>query len=418
MVLMIPTLWAQNPQVPVNGTLGTNGIFPLVNSPSVVFATDADHTMTYPEMSGSGGVLVVTSSVALTSQRNLIAPLQRGFGWFVENSTTGGYAIYIKGPTGTGVTIASGYAIQVMCDGTNYVTSPAGSGGTVFGVTGAAPVASTGGTNPVISMAQATSSVPGYLSAADWSTFNGKQANLGFTPAHSGANGDITSLSGLTTPLSTAQGGTGGAGGTGYAYGNGSAAFSFSPTIPWSAITGGPSAAITTLTGDVAAGPGSGSQAATVQGLKSVPFCTGFTPTNGQQLQYTTSSSPNPCYTAVTPSSPSGVGTMTSYPVSFSLSSSYGGTATVTCLSNACTSIAGYVKLVSSVPCAGCQLEMTSSTAYPSNTYCSSNLIPQVSAIPSGTEWFFSAIGGGVNFSTYVLSSLSTVYISYSCVLQ
>jgi hypothetical protein len=35
-----------------------------------------------------------------------------------------------------------------------------------------------------------------------------------------------------------------------------------------------------------------------VTGLKSVPFCTGFTPTTGQVLTYTTASSPNPCYTA------------------------------------------------------------------------------------------------------------------------
>ena len=35
-------------------------------------------------------------------------------------------------------------------------------------------------------------------------------------------------------------------------------------------------------------------------GLKGVPFCTGFTPTTGQAIQYTTASSPNPCYTAVT----------------------------------------------------------------------------------------------------------------------
>ena len=34
--------------------------------------------------------------------------------------------------------------------------------------------------------------------------------------------------------------------------------------------------------------------------LAGVPFCTGFTPTNGQNLQYTTASSPNPCYTAAT----------------------------------------------------------------------------------------------------------------------
>ena len=39
-----------------------------------------------------------------------------------------------------------------------------------------------------------------------------------------------------------------------------------------------------------------------VIGLHTVPFCTGFTPTTGQYLEYTTASSPNPCYTAATPS--------------------------------------------------------------------------------------------------------------------
>ena len=35
------------------------------------------------------------------------------------------------------------------------------------------------------------------------------QAALGYTPAHSGANSDITSLTGLTTPMTVTQGGTG-----------------------------------------------------------------------------------------------------------------------------------------------------------------------------------------------------------------
>ena len=35
-----------------------------------------------------------------------------------------------------------------------------------------------------------------------------------------------------------------------------------------------------------------------VTGIKGVPFCTGFTPTAGQALIYTTASTPNPCYTA------------------------------------------------------------------------------------------------------------------------
>jgi hypothetical protein len=228
-----------NPQVPVNGTLGTNGIFPLINSPAVVFATDADHTMTYPEMSGSSGFLRVTSSVSLTATRNLIAPMIVGFNWAIENATTGGHSIQVIGATGTGVTIPSGYTMPVYCDGTNYVTLPSASGGTVLSVTATAPVASTAGTNPIISMAQATAIVNGWLSSADWATFNGKQAALGYTPAHSGANADITSLSGLTTPLSSTQGGSGTAGGTGYRYGNGASPDTYNVGLPGYITLGG-----------------------------------------------------------------------------------------------------------------------------------------------------------------------------------
>jgi len=226
------------PPVVVRGPAGSSSDFPFVYSPGVVFPTDADYTMTYPDMSGSSGFLLVTSSVSLTATRKMIAPLTVGFMWAVENATTGGHAIQVIGATGTGVTIPSGYTMPVYCDGTNYVTNPAASGGTVLGVTGTAPVASTGGTNPIISMAQANGSTDGFLTQADWTTFNGKQAALGFTPAHSGANSDITSLSGMTTPLPASEGGTGGGGGTGYAYGNGSAPFTYSPTIPTSSISG------------------------------------------------------------------------------------------------------------------------------------------------------------------------------------
>ena len=36
--------------------------------------------------------------------------------------------------------------------------------------------------------------------------------------------------------------------------------------------------------------------------IETVPFCSGYSPTNGQFVQYTTGSSPNPCYTAATSS--------------------------------------------------------------------------------------------------------------------
>jgi hypothetical protein len=50
--------------------------------------------------------------------------------------------------------------------------------GGVTSVTGTAPVVSSGGTTPAISMPAATSLVNGYLSSADWTTFNNKQAAL------------------------------------------------------------------------------------------------------------------------------------------------------------------------------------------------------------------------------------------------
>ena len=79
--------------------------------------------------------------------------------------------------------------------GAYAATNPSGytsNTGTVTGVTATGPVVSSGGTAPVISMAAATTSVPGYLTAADWTTFNAKQAALGYTPYNAGANTVLT----------------------------------------------------------------------------------------------------------------------------------------------------------------------------------------------------------------------------------
>jgi len=78
-------------------------------------------------------------------------------------------------PTFTGVPIA-----PTAAPGTNttqlattaFVTAAAAT--KVSSVTATAPVASTGGTTPIISMAAATTSVNGYLTSTDWTTFNGK----------------------------------------------------------------------------------------------------------------------------------------------------------------------------------------------------------------------------------------------------
>lgn len=124
-----PSLWAQAPQIPVTGNLGAGGVFPLFNSPAVVFVTDANHTMVYPEMSGSGGFIRVTSSVALTAPRQLIAPPTKGFSFIVQNATTGGQSITVIGASGSGVVIPTGQTVVVASDGADYVTAT-GSPGT------------------------------------------------------------------------------------------------------------------------------------------------------------------------------------------------------------------------------------------------------------------------------------------------
>lgn len=142
-------------------------------------------------------------------------------------------SVQINGLTSGNVTVKS--ASTIVSPYTLTLPSAQGSAGTVLtndgsgGLTwGAASITTgnltestssiltiTGGTNAVvgsgtsIQVKQASGSQSGFLSSADWTTFNTKQAALGYTPAHDGANSDITSLSGLTTALSIGQGGTG-----------------------------------------------------------------------------------------------------------------------------------------------------------------------------------------------------------------
>jgi hypothetical protein len=79
---------------------------------------------------------------------------------------------------------------------------------------------------------------------------SGARTNLG--AAASGANSDITSLTGLTTALSVGQGGTGATTLTGYVRGNGTSAFTAAATIPGSDISGNISGNAANVTGTVA----------------------------------------------------------------------------------------------------------------------------------------------------------------------
>jgi hypothetical protein len=99
--------------------------------------------------------------------------------------------------TGAGVTasLTSPGVVQVNVPG-------GGGGGGVTSVTGTAPIASSGGATPDISISQADGTTDGYLSSADWNTFDGKFD----TPT--GTSSDYLDGTGTPQPFPTLTNGT------------------------------------------------------------------------------------------------------------------------------------------------------------------------------------------------------------------
>ena len=122
-------------------------------------------------------------------------------------SNVGGIGIGVSSATGdvtitnTGVlsTIA-GAGISVSSATGNVTIANTG----VLSVSGTAPVVSSGGAAPAISMAAATTSVNGYLTSTDWTTFNNKQPAGTYV---TNLTGPITSVGNATSIAS--QTGTG-----------------------------------------------------------------------------------------------------------------------------------------------------------------------------------------------------------------
>jgi hypothetical protein len=122
--------------------------------------------------------------------------------YWISNDTTGGYTLTVKVAGQPGVVIAQGARAICYCNGTDVVIADTASfsfpvlvsqGGTGATTESGARV-NLGGTSVGINVFTA-------VTAAD--------ARTAMSAAQSGANTDITSLSGLTTPLSAPQGGTG-----------------------------------------------------------------------------------------------------------------------------------------------------------------------------------------------------------------
>lgn len=160
-------------------TLGTTG-------------TDVSSTVANPTTTP-----VITLNLPTASATNRGALSAVDWTTFNSKQPAGTYVNSVSGTTGRvtstgGVTpvidLASGIATAgttgsatlvpvITIDTYGRVTSintAANPQGTVTSVTGTAPVVSSGGATPAISMAAATASTNGYLTSADWSTFNSK----------------------------------------------------------------------------------------------------------------------------------------------------------------------------------------------------------------------------------------------------
>jgi hypothetical protein len=119
----------------------------------------------------------------------------------------GGILNVVNGGSGTATpALVAGSNVTITGTWPNQTINSSNPGGTVTSVTGTAPVVSSGGTTPAISMAAATTSVNGYLTSTDWTTFNNKQpagtyvTSVGGTGTVNGITltGTVTSTGNLT----------------------------------------------------------------------------------------------------------------------------------------------------------------------------------------------------------------------------
>jgi len=171
------------------------------------WATDAGGSVTSVSVVSANGlagtVATATTTPAITLSTT-ITGLLKGNGTAISAAasgtdyapaTSGTSILYGNGSGGfSNVTIGTGVAF------TAGTLSSTGSGGTVTSVTGTAPVVSSGGTTPAISMAAATTSVNGYLTSTDWTTFNNKGSGSVTSVAQS-FTGGLISVTG--SPITT-----------------------------------------------------------------------------------------------------------------------------------------------------------------------------------------------------------------------
>lgn len=138
----------------------------------------------------------------LASNAEIVVPATVQQYW-VNNATTGAFTLGVKTASGAATLVTQGATAILYCDGTNIISAT-----TSAAFAGVLPVTQ-GGTGATTASGARTNLGATGIGTALFTAATDASARSTISAAASGANSDITSLTGLTTPLSVAQGGTG-----------------------------------------------------------------------------------------------------------------------------------------------------------------------------------------------------------------
>jgi len=178
------------------GVYGQSGGTSIENIGGKFVGTGATSNYSVQLQDGTEGVGKVLTSMTADGKAQWVTPttgtITSVSGTAGRITSTGGTTPVIdlvSGVASAGTTGSSSLIPVVTIDTygrVTAITTAANPQGTVTSVTGTSPVVSSGGNTPAVSIPAATTSVNGYLTSTDWTTFNNK------------GNGTVTSVAALT----------------------------------------------------------------------------------------------------------------------------------------------------------------------------------------------------------------------------